>query len=218
MKPIVFEARPEFAPLLDKYLNDKVKEVIVRPIEEPEEPPNAKSRPKVLSYHDWVATEEGRIHNSLFANVILSQPDITAKVANRIQRQLRTRRSETRGRPRIYEANIYDLRIVRSLKLHFLNELVAKGLGLSTESWKLPRAVRKEKPIDQLHIVDILRNFEDWTGIKLSSAVWLLYTKWQRTELAKQYPDEPRANDGGIELQRFVDHLENDIELNTSAA
>lgn len=198
MKPVVFEPRLELDQLLDEYIESKLRAVLkIRP--------EAVSTHNPISFEEWSQTPEGRVHMSIMHQYVFQAPNITAKSANRIQRLLQSQGQETRGRPALYDPRARDTKVLRVLKVHFLNELIAKGLGVDTSTWALPiedlGEIRGELP--PFDTFGMLERFERWTNFSLPKAAWLLYTREDRVKAAKSAPNCRLDDKGAMDFAEY---------------
>ena len=206
MKPIVFEPNSFLEEVLDKYLEDKVRSLMRLG------PEGQAPGLQLIPYDKWRRSKEGSVHQQLMNAYVLTIPNINARTANRIQRALQARGQELRGRPKQYDARLHDMKTQRLLRLHFLNELIAKGLGLSTEGWPPPIDFEMEaSTLDSTNAMveakdnfDMLYRFEAWTGVRLPRIAWLVYTREDREKMAAEDPSLPRDEvDGSITLALY---------------
>lgn len=210
----IFEPYPGIVQALNAYLDEAIQELSA-----PLAPENTEKATQ-LTYEEWAATEEARIHQALISNYIIPNPNLTATQANRIYRQIRFRCKETRGRPKVYSVSPSNAKLRRALQLFFINKLLASALGVSSKDWPTPidSMLVDEKQSQRLTTLDMLRRFEKWTGFRLPQDAWLIYTRDERVELSKQFPTKSKESDGGIAFKLYEGHVKGTYKLLDEAA
>lgn len=197
MKALVFAADPLIMNELDEHIQRELRRLTKV------KNPHAKVN-NVLPYEQWIQTTEGKLHMQLMVRYVLQADNLDSRAVNKIQRALQAQGRETKGRPRQYDSRLHDFTVNRKLRVFILNLLIAKGLGLSTDTWVPPiEAIDAHAPSEPKDAFDSLTRFEEWSNFKLPRAAWLLFTRTERLRLSAEHVTRLREEDGGISFDIY---------------
>ena len=159
---------------------------------------------------DWLGTEEGHIHNAILCNFVAMDPNITSVIMNRMFSACARKSDLKPGRPKVFKPGRLDGKYRRALRSYIVSKLVAKGLELpfdkSPPEYVAPSAETvSSTPVEKFIQ---LQRFEQWTHYKLPHSAWIIFTREDRTEMAKHVDSKGWEEEGVpcLKLEAYI-HL-----------
>lgn len=188
MDPILFRPAVTLEPLLKQYIETKEEEFF-------------RLTHTTDKTTKLLRERELALHMTLLANYVQQDPAVTATQYELAIKRVHAKKAETRGRPAKYKLSRRNVTYSRAVRLWFLNEIIAKGLGTTFEEPMPPEPVmdieEQSATLGFAETISSLLRFEEFTGYTLPRQAYVVFTREDRVIL-RMLPD----------IQNLIRHTE----------